>query len=348
MKQLRKFMQIGLSLLAAIFLIIGVEPQAQATNQSKTLHVANNGVDSSGCGRKANPCRSIRQAIINASDGDRILVGPGRYGIESGEETGEIGFGCQCLVKVDKRVTILSTHGATATVVDARIFAFPEGSPVVAVRITTNGAVFGQPGHGFTLTGARQNDGLAIGAATDVTVAGNISSGNAGGFSIFGTGNVIKHNIAVGINGPGFDINGTAHTVRGNAAIGNGDGFIVQGFGHMLTDNVSIGNVTGYSLFGNAHLNHNAAVGNTDAGIRMEPGVQATVHRSNIFGNGDQTGSNCGVLNQSGQPITATDNFWGAASGPGADPADAVCDINGTTDFVPFAERLFRIAEPHF
>src|SRR5512132_1509340 len=45
-----------------------------------TLTVANNGLDSDTCGSSAAPCRSISQAIDNASEGDTLVVGPGRYG----------------------------------------------------------------------------------------------------------------------------------------------------------------------------------------------------------------------------------------------------------------------------
>jgi hypothetical protein len=52
-------------------------------------------------------------------------------------------------------------------------------------------------------------------------------------------------------------------------------------------------------------------------------GQDATMTDNNIFGNGT-TGSNCGVLNISGIALTVPNNFWGAASGPGLDPADAI------------------------
>src|SRR5262245_25730938 len=44
------------------------------------IHVENNGVDSSDCGSKQSPCRSISQAVANATENDTIRVGPGRYG----------------------------------------------------------------------------------------------------------------------------------------------------------------------------------------------------------------------------------------------------------------------------
>jgi hypothetical protein len=100
-----------------------------------------------------------------------------------------------------------------------------------------------------------------------------------------------------------------------------------------LTDNVSTGNIFGYSLFGDADLDHNSAIGNTSGGIRVEQSSNTVrISRSNIFGSGDSNQvlaqgiprANCGVINRSGQPITATDNFWGAATGPGDDPADSL------------------------
>jgi hypothetical protein len=39
-----------------------------------TLHVANNGVDSTACGAYAQPCRSISQAIVNAQPGDTWVL----------------------------------------------------------------------------------------------------------------------------------------------------------------------------------------------------------------------------------------------------------------------------------
>ena len=68
-------------LVSCVFVLTAVptltlSPRAGAT----TRRVANNGVDSASCGTSANPCRSITQAIANAADGDRIVVGPGTYG----------------------------------------------------------------------------------------------------------------------------------------------------------------------------------------------------------------------------------------------------------------------------
>ena len=72
-------------------------------------YVENYGVDSASCAF-ASPCRTISRAVTNASAGDTIIVGPGRYGdidgdnafTTSGDEAAEIGSGCNCVLKVDK------------------------------------------------------------------------------------------------------------------------------------------------------------------------------------------------------------------------------------------------------
>jgi hypothetical protein len=52
-----------------------------------SILVTNYGTDSSCCGPKASPCRSISQAIENAAPGEVIYVGAGRYGDLSGTGT---------------------------------------------------------------------------------------------------------------------------------------------------------------------------------------------------------------------------------------------------------------------
>ena len=81
-------------------------------------------------------------------------------------------------------------------------------------------------------------------------------------------------------------------------------------------------------------------------GIRVF-GRDATITDNNIFGNGT-TGSNCGLLNVSGTVLTAPNNFWGAASGPGPDPADAIGEACGghpdPTLVDPVASKPFNIS----
>jgi hypothetical protein len=76
------------------------------------------------------------------------------------------------------------------------------------------------------------------------------------------------------------------------------------------------------------------------------------VNQNNIYGNGTD-GSNCGIIvSQNG--ADARNNYWGAPTGPGKDPADQVgqeplCDGtvpsgNGTAPVTtPFAKDPFVI-----
>jgi hypothetical protein len=50
-----------------------------------TLWSTNDGVDSDSYGSNVNPCRSISQAVENASDGDTIWVGAGHCGDLGGD-----------------------------------------------------------------------------------------------------------------------------------------------------------------------------------------------------------------------------------------------------------------------
>ena len=128
-----------LSVLLAFLALVG----PAVVTEAETRFVANNGVDSNNtC--VAHPCRSIGHAIQNATSGDTIVVGPGRYSWES--EPGP-GF-CSCVIQVDKPLTIESRDGARVTVLDAT------GHPVNVVQIEANDVVFGELQKGFTLTGA--------------------------------------------------------------------------------------------------------------------------------------------------------------------------------------------------
>jgi hypothetical protein len=100
---------------------------AAGVAEATTLNVANNGMDSDTCGAASTPCRSISQALANATDGDTVVVGPGRYGDLNGdgvlggpgEESGPAA--CLCMIEVNKSLTLKSRDGAGVTVLDARL-----------------------------------------------------------------------------------------------------------------------------------------------------------------------------------------------------------------------------------
>jgi parallel beta-helix repeat protein len=140
-----------------------------------------------------------------------------------------------------------------------------------------------------------------------------------------------------------------------NTALRNpGSGFTVLGNSRhrLIRNTASSNNFTGFDLLGSGHtFNNNTAVGNQGAGLAFGAGSgEIEVHANNIFGNGSTTELNCGVTNQSEHEIDAQNNFWGAASGPGPDPADDAgagtgCDssVGSVTVVHPFAREPFPI-----
>src|SRR3954451_15636563 len=97
-----------------------------------TWRVTNDGTDSPSCGSAASPCRSISQAMENASAGDLVSVGAGIYGNISGDGTfthpGDEHpqllplhrVSAQpdgCIVCITKPLKVLSLHGAGSTII---------------------------------------------------------------------------------------------------------------------------------------------------------------------------------------------------------------------------------------
>jgi hypothetical protein len=98
-------------------------------------------------------------------------------------------------------------------------------------------------------------------------------------------------------------------------------------------------------------VGHAAVIGNLSGIFVQDPTSSdpsdTTITHSNIYGNGTGTEvneppNNCGL--RTFPAITATNNFWGAATGPGPDPADAICSPLGEpVTFTPFATEEFEI-----
>ena len=243
--------------------------------------------------RKGAPCRSISERdFSNAAAGDRIIVGAGRYGDldrdgifgEPGEEAAEVGFGCQCMIKLDKGLELLSSDGAGVTVLDA-------GGAAISIMRPAPSVVLGAA-KGFTLTGGATNTcffaGVHVESPGGVHVEGNwaIDNGCFGFFVTEGTGHVLRKNLASVNAIHGFFLSGaTAVTLDGNQSIANGrraggraDGFVVFGSQHVLVGNT--------------------AIGNQGFGISITGGTDHTISKNNIYGNNAEniTGAqNCGL-----------------------------------------------------
>lgn len=357
---------------------------ASATTPSgNTLYVANDGVDSGACGAAGSACRSISQAITNAQAGDTIIVGPGRYGDINwdnqlpdyvGEESGTTVPGSNGPVHINKRLTIISSAGAEATVIDAANVGFANA----VVDIAADDVRFGDRNAGFTLVGANAY-GLMSEDHTGVVVAGNITLGPAGGITVRSSGvvevrqnrisgstgnigltvvsscstcyGIVTGNIVTG-NAAGIAIAGTGpHRVVGNQVSKNQIGFTVNHGPYRFAQNQINSNdfgifVSGYSSDPIAQgplFTRNNFLGNRASALLVTAGPvgkPARIKENNFFGN-----NGCGTNNQTDAPLDARNNYWGSPSGPSFfDPADEACSFLGQpTLTTPFATAEFDV-----
>jgi hypothetical protein len=275
-----------------------------------TWWVANDGIDGPGCGAKASACRSISQAIENASDGDTIEVGAGLYGdlkgdgsfSAAGSEHPQQGVRKipGCVICIDKAVAIRSIHGAAVTVIQA-----PPGTAYpVTVLIVHDGVNFGLAAQGFTVRGGNDtgvefdqdsNDSVfGIRYKQNVVVAGNIDQGDGTGFKFQG----LEFEDHSGGPCPVPDCIPTAQ--------------------FRFSDNQSFGNAAiGFSIFINAYgggpiaVQRNLAQG-AGSGFVVEPGFQDETGDSFSAGqvsltNNVATGGQYGfVANAAGQIVANT------------------------------------------
>ena len=320
--------------LLALGLCLAAAPLAGA----KTLNVAMYGADSVTCGASNAPCRTIGRAVANALTGDTVLVGPGYYGdanqdgdlADAQDEPGLLQTACECIVNVDKRITLRSRDGASTTVIDAR------GLTRWGISLYgASGATLGGNGAGFTVRGA-QDAGIHVGGIVMKAnrVIGNIADKNAGsGFAIYADDTQVTNNRAFDNADHGFDVESEGARLSGNVASNNAmNGFLFVGaVDARVTKSVASGNLqAGFVVAnGDASIDGVASLGNGTHGAYFE-NAEGRIVRSTIMGNGIIGSSNCGVTNQTGHEIDAFANYWGAPNGPGPDPADDQCLGDGS------------------
>jgi len=325
----------------ALFASVALSQAAHAQTPTVRFVATNSAFNGTDCGSRERPCRTISQAVRNASDGDLIEVGPGTY---------------PGTITIDKSVEIYSTAGAALTVVRGRdAFA----NRIVIIR--ASGVTFGRLNGGFTITGTKLDLGGGSGTEgidgggvdqSDVTIAGNIVVGHTIGMSAGANGGRIEGNAAID-NEAGLQITGPGSIVINNVANGNKQGFLLSlvGTRTTFTNNVAIGNEVGIEIGTEivSELSGNTIIGNTQAGFKFMMPAQTTerfaMHRNNIYGNGDDA-DGCGVINDTGGVIDATNNYWGKANGPGPNPGDrayGTCLVRGSIVTTPFATDPFPI-----
>ena len=363
------------------FAIVFAPPSLAQEQTRSVIRVANNGTDTPTCGTRIKPCRSISFGIVNAQDGDLVLVGPGHYGdidgdlqyTTSGDEMANLGLGC--VICIQKSVSVASTDGAKVTVIDRAAFEPPPGAirpPELrsTVLISASGVSLGGNGSGFTIYGHSATAVRVEAAQGDIRVIGNVALN--GGFALFpGNGPlfaaqntvrntdigmqatsdsqvVVVDNFAEGNSATGFSITGLGqHRLARNTAIANQVGFFLGEGRYSITSNVASANEFGFVTHDSGHIfSRNTAVGN-DVGFNFNddtpPTVSNSFHTNNMIGN-----HFCGLSNNSGKRINARNNYWGSRTGPGLKPADAVCNllsptgVPSTTIVVPFALSPFE------
>jgi len=317
-----------------------------------TVRVAVNGVDGQQCGiGKAGPCRTITQAIDNATVGDTIEVGPGRYGdvdgdgqfTSPGDEQAQVNTGCDCVVHVpvEKRLVIVSRLGAAATVIHAG------GALVKVVDVDAAGTVFGRAKKGFTLTGSGDSRGFDSGAP-DLTVAGNVAVRNGShGMRISGDRLVLSGNQAVANGAAGFHLDGARDVaVERNVATGNaGDGFSQVNRGTVEGSTAIANGGAGFSQQDDDVTYRScAALGNGGAGFEVNQGDRTVLVGVLAQGNatGIETGGDDVVVSKSsvvgnrgsgilvdadGQRVTVTKTNVFGNGADASDPAFASCGI---------------------
>lgn len=310
---------------------------------ARMLNVAMNGEDSPACGLQVDPCRTITVAIANANGGDTIEVGPGLYGdvnrdndlADSGEEGANALGACSCAVDLNKDVTLRSRDGADVTIIEA-------GPAARGVRINANGATLGAVNGGFTVTGAAIGVFVPAGIQR-VRVVGNLVRG-ATGDGFFSEGNVqYDTNRALRSGGNGFNTNAASVTLQDCVAqASTGAGFYFTNSDSRMRRSVAVANGD-WGLFtfqGSDDFAGVASLGNL--GGVFYSATSVPLRSSSVFGNGIPNASNCGIgTNVSG--LAMPGNFWGAATGPGPDPADAQCAGSSDIALTPARKGEVRV-----
>jgi len=285
---------------------------------------------------------------------DGLLGGPGE----------ESGIGNAAL-RIEKAVRVVSSAGAALTVIDggggAALFSTVriDGNNVSFGEIeggfTLTGAESGLHTDGFTgihivgniATGARAhgfwvNAGGVVSGVIDVSY--NIAHGNSQvGFlvgSLLESSRVVvrynkSYSNGTGINSATYGRHEIAYNEVSNNA---GTGISVDFTPSFVHHNVVSGNDRGISSgswgvgrepTAGPVLYRNSLIGNTRFGMMIVAGpIRTVLKENNFYGNGvstDEFGGNCGLANFTGQSLNAVNSYWGAASGPGAEPADVAC-----------------------
>lgn len=203
-----------------------------------TRHTQVTGADSGTCGAAASPCRTITQAMANASAGDTIAVGPGQYGSANGDadlsDAGEESSGVAGkMIVVNKELALVAASGTGSVVLS--------GSGVTGitalVSIESDGVTFGKKGKGFVVSNLVSATGAGVAvspAVSDVTVEGNtFRSITLNSLVLDGIGNSAKENSLE----KKVAVRGADHVLQKNTLRNCVSDVSVDGSGHTVAKN---------------------------------------------------------------------------------------------------------------
>ena len=214
--------------------------------------------------------QTISEAVKSAQPGDTVLVGPGTY-VEN--------------IVVDKPLTVVSTNGASATVVKA-------ADTSKDVFLLSGSGITIQ---GFTVTAGKM--GVTFGHTSNCVLTACVVNGNVFGVYLSGaTGNLVSNN---NLNGNGFGIyldgssgNKLSNNSASNEKGGGGNASLSDGI-YMFNSNAN--NVTrcdlsnnqnfGVSLFNskNNAFSNNTLSSNAQFGVRLRDGADNNQFSFNTF-----------------------------------------------------------------
>ena len=134
------------------------------------------------------------------------------------------------------------------------------------------------------------------------------------------------------------------------AAPSSGGTYYIEVNGVNVTGTKTISATGGYQTWatvtaGSAGFGHG---NNTIRLVMTGTGWNVNWIEINRTGNNIVSNGACGIGNNPGVSfLMATNNYWGAASGPGPNPADTVCNAPGkSTQLTPYSTRPFVVSAP--
>ena len=214
--------------------------------------------------------RTISEAVKTAQPGDTVLVGPGTYSEN---------------IVVDKPLTVVSTNGASATVVKAA-----DTSKDVFV-LSGSGITI----QGFTVTAGKM--GVTFGRTSNCVLTACVMNGNVFAVYLSGaTGNLVSNN---NLNGNGFGIyldgssgnklsNNSASNEKGggeNASLSDGIYMFNSNANNVTRCDLSNNQNFGASLFNskNNAFSNNTLSSNAQFGVRLRDGADNNRFSFNTF-----------------------------------------------------------------